>query len=130
MKTELSLTTSPPHSSLGQAARMNAERARTTAHAKPVTVQLQPEPVKHSSVQADLKEMNARIQDAIKSLNDQMKHQSRNLSFSYDDVTDKPVIVVKASDTGQVIRQIPDITFLRVAHSIESMKGLIMDRLS
>jgi len=36
-------------------------------------------------------------------------------------------VTVSNLETGQVIRQIPDEVVVRVAHSIEKMKGLLFD---
>ena len=130
MKTELPIQSPILHATTPKAVPPHMDARPSKAAAIPVSAPIAPEPAKQAMVQADLKAMNARIHDAIKSLNEQMRQQSRNLSFSYDEVVDNPVIVVKASDTGQVIRQIPDVTFLKVAHSIEAMKGLIKDHLS
>jgi flagellar protein FlaG len=38
------------------------------------------------------------------------------------------VITVTDKDTGEVIRQIPTEVVVRVAHSIEKMKGLLFDQ--
>ena len=108
------------------AERQDIQRGNTPALQAPHKVDLHP--VEKSSIQFDPKEMRDRIREALHSLNEQMNKQNRNLNFSYDEVLDKPVVVVKSSDTGEVIRQIPNETFLKVAHSIEAMKGLLKDQ--
>ena len=42
-----------------------------------------------------------------------------------DSLADRVVITVRQSETGEVIRQIPDESLLRVAHNIEAVKGLL-----
>jgi len=37
------------------------------------------------------------------------------------------VITVRSKHTGEVVRQIPSETVLKVAHSIEDMKGLLLN---
>lgn len=110
----------------GPLEKVETNRDTPTGLATMVKVDLHP--VEKSAVRFDPDEMGERIRDAIRTLNDQMKQQNRHLNFTYDDVVDKPVVVVKSSLTGEVIRQIPNETFLKVAHSIEAMKGLLQDQ--
>jgi flagellar protein FlaG len=55
-----------------------------------------------------------------------MQRNSRDLSFSVDDVANKIVLTVKNRE-GEVVRQIPNEVVLRVAHNMEDMKGLMQD---
>jgi flagellar protein FlaG len=55
-----------------------------------------------------------------------MKRNSRDLSFSVDDVANKVVVTVKNRE-GEVVRQIPNEVALRVAHNLDNMKGLLQD---
>ena len=54
-----------------------------------------------------------------------MQKNGRALNFSVDKVAQRTVITVKNSDSGEVVRQIPDEALLRVAHTIEELKGLL-----
>jgi flagellar protein FlaG len=83
-----------------------------------------------SDVQLDPKEMQRNLQEAIDRLNEQMKNNGRQLNFSVDKTIDRTVVQVKNAETGEVIRQIPDETLLRVAHSIEQVKGMLLDEKS
>ena len=71
--------------------------------------------------------MQRNLEEAIKRLNDQMQQHNRNLSFSMDQSTKSLVIVVKNSQTGEVVRQIPEESVLRVAHNLENLKGLMLN---
>jgi len=82
------------------------------------------------AVHFDPNEMAAKLSEAIKRLNEDMKKLGRNLHFSYDDVINSAVITVRATDTGQVVRQIPNETFIKVAHSIEELKGILLNERS
>ena len=73
-------------------------------------------------------EMQRQLDEALAQLNEQMKRSGRDLNFSRDPAADRTVITVRSSQTGEVIRQIPDATLLRVAHNIEKVKGLLMDQ--
>ena len=69
------------------------------------------------------------MQEASEQLNKQMAKNGRDLSFSVDDVANKIVLTVKNRE-GEVVRQIPNEVVLRVAHSLEDMKGLMQDEKS
>ena len=73
----------------------------------------------------DTKEMQRNLQEAIDRLNEQMKQNGRDLRFSMDNEVDRAIITVKSSQTGQVVRQIPNEVVLKVAHNIEDFKGLL-----
>ena len=67
------------------------------------------------------------ISEAIEKINSRMRADGRALSFSVDETADRTVITVKNSETGRVVRQIPDEALLRVAHRLEDVKGLLQD---
>ena len=83
-----------------------------------------------TDLQFDPKQMQKNLQDAIERLNEQMKSNGRQLNFSIDKAIDRTVIQVKNVETGEVIRQIPNETLLRVAHNIEQVKGMLLDEKS
>jgi flagellar protein FlaG len=77
----------------------------------------------------DPHEVRRTMQEASEQLNKQMAKNGRDLSFSVDDVANKIVLTVKNRE-GEVVRQIPNEVVLRVAHSLEDMKGLMQDEKS
>lgn len=70
-------------------------------------------------------QMRAELSEALERLNDHMRKQGRSLSFSMDEQLNRTVVQVKDANTGEVVRQIPNETALKVAHSIEQFKGLL-----
>lgn len=74
----------------------------------------------------DPKEVRRQMQEAADQLNHQMVSNKRDLSFSVDDKADKIVLTVKNA-SGEVVRQIPDETALRVTHNLDNLKGLLQD---
>jgi flagellar protein FlaG len=60
-------------------------------------------------------------------LNAQMESTGRRLGFEYDPRTDRPVVSVFNRQTGELVRQIPNEVVLRVANSIEELKGVLFD---
>ena len=85
-------------------------------------------PPKLPKLNVDLKDLQKNLKEAINMLNEQMKANGRNLNFSIDQELNRAVITVKNTHTGEIVRQIPDETLLRVAHNIEKVKGLLMDQ--
>lgn len=67
------------------------------------------------------------IREAIKALNDAMKEASTNLHFSVDDNSNRYVVKVQDSSTGEIIRSVPGEAILRMARQIESLKGILFD---
>lgn len=81
-------------------------------------------------VQYDPEKMMANLREAIDHLNKQMASSGRTLGFAMDDVLRTPVVTVKDTKSGEVIRQIPSETVIRVAHTLEDLKGLLYDQSS
>ena len=65
------------------------------------------------------------LREAIAQINKQMADNKQHLGFSHDDSVHGPVIVVTNSATGEVIRKIPTEEVIRVAHSIDALKGVL-----
>lgn len=95
-----------------------AQRPPAVENAKPV-----------SESTLDPQEARRTLQEATEHLNKQMQRNGRDLSFSVDDVANKVVVTVKNRE-GEVVRQIPSEVALRVAQSLEDMKGLLQDEKS
>jgi hypothetical protein len=75
----------------------------------------------------DFENIREQLAEAIAALNDQMERNGRGLKFSIDDTINRHIIVVSNTQTGEVVRQIPTEVAVRVAHSIEEVKGLLSD---
>ena len=96
-------------------------RAAEAAKPQPVVA---PKPAPETK--ADPRETRRAMEETSEQLNQQMQRNSRDLSFSVDDVANKVVLTVKNKE-GEVVRQIPNEVVLRVAHSLDKMKGLMQD---
>jgi len=44
-----------------------------------------------------------------------------------DEALNGPVVTVRSLETGEVVRQIPNETVVRIAHNIENIKGLLLN---
>ncbi len=76
----------------------------------------------------DLKQVRENLREAIEKLNDQVERNGRGLNFSVDDRLNRPIITVRSTATGEVVRTIPNEVVIKVAHNIEDIKGLLMDQ--
>lgn len=85
----------------------------------------------HNPEKVDLgfrpEELRKNIQEAVNRLNEQMQSKGRDLSFSIDEKIDRSIITVRNLKTGELVRQIPTEDMVRLAHSIEDMKGLLFN---
>ena len=86
-----------------------------------------PEAPAKPQVQYDPKESELHLQEAISRLNEMMKSNNRNLAFSQDEALHTTVITVRNTQTGDVVRQIPNEAALRVAHNLEQLKGMFFN---
>ncbi len=73
----------------------------------------------------DAERITQAFDDVVERLNAQMAATKRNLSFSLDRRLNTTVIAVIDKNTGELVRQIPAEPVLRVAHSIENLKGVL-----
>jgi flagellar protein FlaG len=133
----------PISSSAQHSASVSAQaHAAKTAQASPAAVQLAKDPVAQAETplakvklqapeKVDLgfnpQEMRENIQEAIDRLNQQLKANGRDLSFQMDEEINRPIIIVRNIETGEVVRQIPSEEIIRMAHSIEEGKGLLFN---
>jgi flagellar protein FlaG len=61
-------------------------------------------------------------------LNDQMASTKRGLGFSYNEAVNSAVVTVHNTETGEVVRQIPNEVVIRVAQGIENFKGMLHNK--
>ena len=83
-----------------------------------------PKPI---DIKFDAAEIRQSLQEAVSILNKQLNEHNRGIGFSLDDALDVPVVTVRSTTTGEVVRQIPNEAVVRVAHNIESIKGLLIN---
>ena len=70
---------------------------------------------KRPEIQFNAAENRKNLQDAVSMLNEQVASHKNGLGFSINDHIDVPVVTVKNTVTGEVVRQIPNEVVLRVA---------------
>ena len=83
---------------------------------------------KQVELQVDTVKAKQNLQEAVRALNQQIISSKTGLGFSVDPAVGGPVVTVRKADTGEVIRQIPNEVVVRMAHSIDALKGLLLDK--
>lgn len=67
------------------------------------------------------------VKSAVAEIEKFLKETRRNLEFSTDEESGKIVVKVIASESGELIRQIPSEEALRIAHSLSDVKSVLFD---
>ena len=95
---------------------------QTAQNALPAKPAVEAEPL------VDQDQIRKNLHAAIEKLNEQVERNGRGLNFSVDERLNRPVITVRSTSTGEVVRTIPTEVVIKVAHSIEDIKGLLLDQ--
>lgn len=67
------------------------------------------------------------LEKAVTDIREFVQAARRDLDFSIDDSTGRVVVKVIATDSGEVIRQIPSETALKLAQSLTDASSLLFD---
>ncbi len=111
------------------ASKAAAVAASQRAHPAPKVAHVEihhPEKVDLGFREEDLRK---NLQEAVSRLNEQMQSRGRDLSFSIDERINRSIVTVRNLKTGELVRQIPTEDMVRLAHSIEDMKGLLFNEI-
>lgn len=65
------------------------------------------------------------MEEAVNFLNQQVASNKQGLGFAMDEVLGRPVITVRNSNTGEVVRTIPGDAVVKFAHNLEGLKGVL-----
>jgi flagellar protein FlaG len=105
---------------------------QTSSVAKAVKAKDVPVVQMHVAVKADkqptTEDKLKNLKAALSQLNQQMVNSNQHLGFELNDHIKGPVITVLNTHTGEVVRKIPSEEVLRVAQSIDSLKGVIFNK--
>ena len=74
-----------------------------------------------------LKTNEEKVRAAVKEINSELEKLQSELGFSVDKVANDVVITVKRKESGEIVRQIPSETVLKLAHNFEKLKGILLD---
>jgi flagellar protein FlaG len=68
----------------------------------------------------------AQLADAVSKINKSMASQARGLEFSVDSDSKRTVVKVVDRQTNELIRQIPTVETLEIAHALDQAQGLLI----
>ncbi len=107
----MTLANMPSASSATNSSQLVKSEPADTGKALPTDGKASPQPANNS----------AEISEAVGQINDFIQTVDRNLSFSMDDTSGKTVIKVIDSNSGQLIRQIPNEEVLALASHLQEL---------
>lgn len=87
----------------------------------------QPVPVAEADPESAGTSKQLTLEKAVTDIREFVQASQRNLDFSIDDSTGQVVVKVIATDSGEVIRQIPSETALKLAQSLSDASSLLFD---
>ncbi|WP_449101457.1 flagellar protein FlaG [Pseudomonas veronii] len=79
------------------------------------------------SVEKDKEPQRPELENAVKNIQDFVQSTQRQLNFSIDDSTGLVVVKVIATDSGELIRQLPSEAALKLAQSLSDASSLLFD---
>ncbi|WP_409278287.1 flagellar protein FlaG [Pseudomonas defluvii] len=68
-----------------------------------------------------------KVKSAVKEIEKFLASNRRNLEFSTDEESGKIVVKVIASETGELVRQIPSEEVLKIANSLSDVNSLLFN---
>jgi flagellar protein FlaG len=133
---DMSLSVNQVANPVVQTAAVSALNAPQGAQPKPpipgvqaAQAALPAKPAVEAEPLVDQDQIRENLQSAIEKLNEQVERNGRGLNFAMDERLNRPVITVRNTASGEIVRQIPNEVVIKVAHSIEDIKGLLMDQM-
>lgn len=106
--------------------KLNASYPAGTPQATPA-VAAQAQPATDTSTAPTAEPQRLALEKAVTDIREFVQASQRNLDFSIDDSTGRVVVKVIATDSGEVIRQIPSETALKLAQDLSKASSLLFD---
>jgi flagellar protein FlaG len=83
--------------------------------------------ISNKTLTETLKTNEEKVRAAVKEINNELVKLQSELGFSVDKVANDVVVTVKRKESGEIVRQIPSETVLKLAHNFEKLKGILLD---
>ncbi|MDN4545030.1 flagellar protein FlaG [Pseudomonas sp. C32] len=110
---------------------MSVKLNQSYSVAAPQNPPVQADPVSRPKVEAVAKTATEpkrdELEKAVTDIREFVQASQRKLDFSIDDSTGRVVVKVIATESGDVIRQIPSETALKLAQSLSQASSLLFD---
>ncbi len=85
------------------------------------------QPETSTSKDSDPGKKSEELEAAVKQMEKFFQSVHRNLEFSIDDKSGKVVVKVIATETGEVVRQLPSAEALKLADNLKNANSLLFD---
>ena len=106
--------------------KLNAHYPAAATQTASASVTLAP-PVVEQKPAATEDTKRVALEKAVTDIREFVQSTQRNLDFSIDDSTGRVVVKVVATESGEVIRQIPSETALKLAQNLSDASSLLFD---
>jgi len=68
------------------------------------------------------------VKEAVDILNNQMASNKRGIGFTVNNESSTPIVTVRNTSTGEVVRQIPNEVVIKLAKGLDNFKGAIHNK--
>ena len=106
--------------------KLNASYPAGTTQATAAVAE-QPRPATETDLASTVEPHRVALEKAVTDIREFVQASQRNLDFSIDDTTGRVVVKVIVTDSGEVIRQIPSETALKLAQNLNDVSSLLFD---
>ena len=76
----------------------------------------------------DPTQVRKNVKEAVSFLNEQLSANNRGIGFTVNEGDSTPIVTVRNTQTGEVVRQIPNDVVIKIAQNIDASKGAIEDK--
>jgi flagellar protein FlaG len=83
---------------------------------------------KASTSSADLVASRENVKEAVDMLNNQLVSNKRGIGFTVNNESNTPIVTVRNTSTGEVVRQIPNEVVIKLASGLDNPKGFIHNK--
>lgn len=107
--------------------KLNLSYPAVAPQASPLPLSLTDKPKFEAAVKPASEPKRDELERAVTDIREFVQESQRKLDFSIDDSTGRVVVKVIATDSGDVIRQIPSETVLKLAQSLSQASSLLFN---
>ena len=83
---------------------------------------------KSSAASFDPMASRQNVKEAVDILNNQMTSSKRGIGFTVNNDSNTPIVTVRNTSTGEVVRQIPNEVVIKLATGLDNSKGVIHNK--
>jgi len=95
---------------------------------KPVQIALDTSGVSQASVRQNAQPLERAVQEAANSIQQFIQSRGVQLNISYDHQTGFNVVQVIDPNTGEMVMQLPSQEAVNIAHAMDSLQGLLVNK--